>query len=282
MSWDDDVIGGSATNGDDAVLMESWEDGLNDEPVLDSWDKDETEEKKPPTSSEDSKKSAADKSTASNKKKNGSKKEKESSNTPKLAIDELDPRTRQELMKKAELESDLKNASDLLGDLDLAGEHPKAQATKKREEEELFAKLATPLTKDTPISDHPLIQKAETKKDYQDLRKSLASAITPLNERSSLNYSSSLAIDLVRDISKPMSIESIRQTVATLNILIKDKERQERQARLSKVKGGTATGGAGKKKAKAKTNLGGSFKKDQEFDIGGDLDLGDFNDDDFM
>ncbi|CAR26137.1 hypothetical protein ZYGR_0E01200 [Zygosaccharomyces rouxii] len=278
MSWDEDVIGGSATNGDDAVLMESWEDGLDDEPVLDSWDKDEGEEKKPQASSESAKKTAA----ASNKKKNGGKKEKESSEPPKLAIDELDPKTRQELMKKAELESDLKNASDLLGELELAGEHPRAQAAKRKEEEDLFAKLATPLTKDTPIGDHPLFQQAETKKDYQELRKSLATAITPLNEKSSLNYSSSLAIDLIRDISKPMAIESIRQTVATLNILIKDKEKQERQARLAKVKGGTATGGAGKKKAKAKTNLGGSFKKDQDLDIGGELDLGDFNDDDFM
>lgn len=282
MSWDDEVIGGSATQGDDAVLLESWEDGLEDEPVLDSWDKDESQdEKKEKKVQEPAKKPAA--GAASGKKKNGGKKEKESSEGPKLAIDELDPKIRQELMKKAEVESDLKNASDLLGDLEVAGEHPRAQAAKRKEEEELFAKLATPLTKDTPIGDHPLIQKAETKKDYQDLRKALASAITPLNERSSLNYSSSLAIDLARDISRPMSIESIRQTVATLNILIKDKERQERQARLARVKGGTATGGAGKKKAKAKTNLGGSFKKDQEFDIGGDLgDLGDFNDDDFM
>lgn len=278
MSWDDDVIGGSAAHNDDAVLMESWEDGL-DEPVLDSWDAEETQEKPAAPAKKPS-------TAAASKKKNGNgkKKEKEAGEAPKLAIDELDPKTRQELMKKAEMESDLNNASDLFAGLEMVGEHPRANAVKK-EQEDLLAKLGTPMTKDTPISDHPLFQNAETKKDYQELRKALAASITSMNEKSSLNYSSSLVIDLVRDICKPMAIESIRQTVATLNILIKDKEKQERQARLARVKGGTATGGAGKKKAKAKTNLGGSFKKDQEFDIGGDMDLGDmgdFRDDDFM
>ena len=62
---------------------------------------------------------------------------------------------------------------------------------------------------------------------------------------------------------------------------MKDKERQERQARLSKVKGGTATGGAGKKKVKAKANLGGAFKKDQDFDVD-DMSYSNFADDDFM
>lgn len=79
-----------------------------------------------------------------------------------------------------------------------------------------------------------------------------------------------------------MSTESIRQTIATLNVLMKDKERQERLARLAKVKGGTATGGAGKKKAKAtRANLGGAFKKDQEFDLETPA-FDDFGEDDFM
>lgn len=280
MSWDDDVIGGSVAQNDDAALMESWEDGL-DEPILDSWDAEETEPKPEAAAKKPASGTAANKKNGNG---NGNKKDKEPAKPAKLAIDELDPKTRQELMKKAELESDLKNASDLFAGLEMVGEHPRAGAVKK-EQEELMAKLATQVTKDTPIGDHPLFQEAETKKDYQELRKALAGAITPMNEKSSLNYSSSLVIDLVRDICKPMPIESIRQTVATLNILIKDKEKQERQARLARVKGGTATGGAGKKKAKAKTNLGGSFKKDQEFDIGGDMDLGDlgdYNDDDFM
>ena len=64
-------------------------------------------------------------------------------------------------------------------------------------------------------------------------------------------------------------------------MLIKDKEREERQARLARVKGGTSTGGAGKKKAKAKTNLGGAFKKDNDFDMD-DMNYDNFGDDDFM
>lgn len=265
MSWDD-------AGNDDAVLMDSWDaevDFAGDEPILDSWDEE------PKAKKEAAKPKPKPKAGGKKNAKGEEKKEQV------LAIDELDPQTRKELMKKAELESDLNNAADLLGDLEMAEEHPRARAMQKEQELATQAALLRPaMTKDTPIEDHPLF-KAETKKEYQDLRKALATAIVTMHEKSSLNYSSSLAIDLIRDVSKPMSIENIRQTVATLNILIKDKEKAERQARLARVKGGTATGGAGKKKAKAKTNLGGAFKKDQDFDVD-DINYDDFGADDFM
>ncbi|QLL31673.1 hypothetical protein HG536_0B05380 [Torulaspora globosa] len=266
MSWDEDVIGGSAAaGGDDKVLMESWEDGLADEPVMESWDAEETV--------------APTVEKGNGKKANG----KKVSETDKklLAIDTLDEKTRKELIKKAELESDLNNAADLFAGLGVAEEHPRAAALRKQQEE-AAARAASAMTRDTPIEKHPLFQTAETKTDYQELRKALATAVVSMHEKSSLNYASSLAIDLIRDVAKPMSIESIRQTIATLNILMKDKERQERQARLARVKGGTAQGGAGKKKAKgAKANLGGAFKKDQQFDMG-EVEFDDFGDDDFM
>lgn len=261
MSWD---------GNDDPVLMDSWDAEVEfegDEPIMDSWD--EPKEKKEPKAKKNPK---DDKKNAKDEK---NKKEKQ----VLLAIDTLDEKTRKELLKKAELESDLNNAADLLGDLEMAGEHPAARALEKEKELAAQAALLRPvMTKDTPIEDHPLF-KAETKKEFQDLRKALSTAIVSMHEVSPLNYSSSLAIDLIRDVAKPMSIENIRQTVATLNILIKDKEKAERQARLARVKGGTATGGAGKKKVKAKTNLGGAFKKDQDFDVDN---FDDFGDDDFM
>lgn len=270
MSWDDDVIGGSAVNGDDAVLLESWEDELGDEPVLESWDAEESE-----TASKPKPKAKEPKKTKTKNDKNGSKEQK------LLAIDLLDEKTRQEMIKKAEEDSDLNNAADLFAGLGVAEEHPRAAAL-RREQEELATRAVPSLTRETPIENHPLFQTAESKKDYQDLRKSLATAIVSMHEKSTLNYSSSLAIDLIRDIAKPMSIESIRQTLATLNIMMKDKERLERQARLARVKGGTATGGAGKKKAKgANANLGGAFKKDQQFDMGAE-EFDDFGDEDFM
>lgn len=267
MSWDEDVIGGSAAvGGDDSVLMESWEDGLADEPVMESWDAEETVEK--PVVKEKS---------------NGKKAKKVSETDKKLlTIDTLDEKTRKELIKKAELESDLNNAADLFAGLGVAEEHPRAAALRKQQEEAAARAAASAMTRDTPLEQHPLFQTAETKTDYQDLRKAVATAVVSMHEKSSLNYASSLAIDLIRDVAKPMSIESIRQTIATLNILMKDKERQERQARLARVKGGTAQGGAGKKKAKgAKANLGGAFKKDQQFDMG-EVEFDDFGDDDFM
>ncbi|GMM58835.1 translation initiation factor eIF3 core subunit J [Maudiozyma humilis] len=272
MSWDDDAINGSMGN-DDAVLMDSW-DAPDDAPIMDSWDAEETTTAKPAAAKKEPSPKPGKKKAAAIKGKGKA----GSSKNAMLDIDELDDKTRKELIKKAEMESDLNNAADLFEGLGVAEKHPRELAAERAQAALLQGAV---MTRNTPFENHPLIEKAETKKDYQDLRTALATAIIPLNERSALNYSSALTIDLIKDIAKPMSIESIRQTVATLNVLIKTKEKEERQARLAKVRGGTATGGAGKKKAKGKTNLGGAFKKDNDFDLDSN-DYGDFGDDDFM
>ena len=138
-------------------------------------------------------------------------------------------------------------------------------------------------TKDTPIETHPLFTQCETKKDWENLRKALSQAVTSMSEVSALNYSSLLAIDLIRDVAKPLPIEQIRQTIATLTVFMKEKERKERQARLARVKGGTASGGAGKKKAKGGNANMGAMKKSSEFDMSSiDDTFEDFGDDDFM
>lgn len=271
MSWDDEDFEVPSAAKEKPVL-DSWDDEFaeqdNDEPVLESWDDDESEKKPKPAA-------AKPKPAAPSKKKT------DPSKKVLLEIDTLDEKTRKELLKKAEVESDLNNAADLFGGLGVAEEHPRARAERERQQLEALSRPAA-LTKDTPIESHPLFQNLETKKDYQNLRKALATAITSTSSNSLLNYSGGLAIDLIRDISKPMAIENIRQTVATLNVLIKEKEREERQARLARVKGGTATGGAGKKKAKAaRANLGGAFKKDNDIDMG-NSNFDDFGDDDFM
>ncbi|CEP60209.1 translation initiation factor eIF3 core subunit j LALA0_S01e05512g [Lachancea lanzarotensis] len=270
MSWDDEDFD-IPTSSKNQPVAASWDDefgaaGDDDGAVLESWDAEESEKPK------------AVKKTPGPSKKDDKKK---SSGPVLLEIDTVDEKTRKELLKKAEVEADLKNAASLFEGLGVADEHPRAKALRQEQEREALLRPAS-FTKDTPIESHPLFDTAETKKDFQELRKALATAITSMNEKSQLNYASGLAVDLIRDVAAPMNIESIRQAVATLNVLMKDKERQERQARLAKVRGGTATGGAGKKKAKAaKANLGGAFKKDQEFDLEkGEFE--DFADDDFM
>lgn len=269
MSWDDEDFEVPSVSKNKPVL-DSWDDDFaddNDEPVLESWD------------DESSGKSKEKKSTPKPApKKPVSKKNKD--DKVLLEIDTLDEKTRKELLKKAEMASDLNNAADLFDGLGIAEEHPRARALREQEALDAFSRPAG-FTKSTPIESHPLFKELETKKDYQELRKALSTAITSTAEKSNLHYAGGLAIDLIRDVSKPLSIENIRQTVATLNLLIKEKEREERQARLARVRGGTATGGAGKKKAKAaKANLGGAFKKDNDIDMSNDF--GDFGDDDFM
>ncbi|CAG99928.1 translation initiation factor eIF3 core subunit j [Kluyveromyces lactis] len=277
MSWDDEDFAVPSGSKEKPVLN-SWDDEFaenDDEPVLESWEDEETAKPKP-------KAAAAAAAKAPKKASPSPAATPAATKNTMLDIDTLDDKTRKELLRKAELESDLNNAADLFGGLGVAEEHPRARAEREREQLAAVAQPAA-LTKDTPIQSHPLFSDLETKKDYQELRKALATAITSTSNKSLLNYSGGLAIDLIRDISKPMTVENIRQTIATLNVLMKDKEREERQARLAKVKGGTATGGAGKKKAKAtRANLGGAFKKDNDFDLGGNDNFDDFGEDDFM
>jgi translation initiation factor 3 subunit J len=236
-------------------VANSWDDDFadEDEPVLESWDAEEEEKPKAKPKPTVKKGKAAAKVNP---------------------LDVVDEKTRKELQKKAELEADLNNAADLFGGLGL-NEHPRERAARAAAESKASE---AKLTSDTPLTAHPLFA-PETKQEYEKLRKALSGIMSNLAEQSALNYASSLAVDLTRDMCKPMSTENIRKVISTLNVVLKDKERQERQARLAKA-GGTATGGAGKKKAKAaKPNLGGAFKKDQDIVVDN---YDDFGDDDFM
>ncbi|KAG7663718.1 HCR1 [[Candida] subhashii] len=283
MSWDDEDfdIPAKSTNAPAA----SWEDEEDDDsPILESWDIDEDEIAR-------KKKEEADriaKEKAEIKRKEDEAKLKKQAKLKEIEeFDSLDPEVRKKLLMKAELNADLNNAADLFGGLGVTGDiddddfdinaHPRERANKLA----LEAQQKKPvLTKDTPLEDHPLFQPTN-KQEFEKLRKAVGTSLTGLAEDSSLLYASSLAIDLIRDLSQPLSVENLRKVISTLNVVIKDKERQERQARMKKT-GGTATGGAGKKKAKptARPNVG-SMKKN-EFE---DMDAGDFDDlgdDDFM
>lgn len=277
MSWDDEDFD-IPTN--TKVAAASWEDE-EEEDVLESWDVDEEEEAKKKKAEEDKRKAEQKKKQEEQKAKKAAAK---SGEQKPLEIDTVDEATRRELLRKAELEADLNNAADLFGGLGVADAkldeltaHPKEIAAARA-----GSPAARPaLTKDTPLEQHPLFQPSN-KQEFEKLRKTLSPVLTGLAEDSLLNYSSSLAIDLIRDLVKPLSTENTRKVVSTLNVIMKDKEKQDRQARLQKS-GGTATGGAGKKKAKpaVKTNANEShFKKDVLDDL--DADYGEFGDDDFM
>lgn len=260
MSWDDEDFD-IPTNQPAAGV--SWED--DDEDVAESWD---TEEPKKP----EPKKPVVKKNVATPKKAAAI-----AATKPALNMDNVDEKTRKELIRQAELDSDLNNAADLFGGLGVAEDinaHPREKLNQKLAAEKAQAPV---LTKDTPIESHPLFQPTN-KQEFEKLRKTLAPAITNLSKESLMNYSSGLAIDLIRDISQPLNVEQVRKVISTLNIILKDKERAERQARLAKA-GGTSTGGAGKKKAKpaARPNVDSGFKKDLGLD-----DYDDFADDDFM
>ncbi|KAI0462558.1 hypothetical protein LJB42_004052 [Komagataella kurtzmanii] len=256
MSWDDEDFDISSK-----VPAQSWEDEVDDEPLLESWDTVDTPKAPVKTSTK----------TVSKKKEN-----KANPTQKKLDIDLVDDKTRRELLKQAELDADLNNAADLFDGLGVADEHPRARAARAALETNGGVGKAA-LTKDTPLREHPIFE-LETKQDYVNLRKALSTQLTSYAKDSMLNYSSSLAIDLIRDLSNPLSLENLRKVISTLSVMEKEKIKVERQARLAKS-GGTSTGGAGKKKAKnVRANVGGSFRKD-DMDTTNYDDLGD---DDFM
>lgn len=283
MSWDDEDFDIPSKAAPAAVA--SWEDEEDDEPLLEeSWDVDEDEIKAKKAQEAAAKKAEKEalkkKQEEAKAKKLGAK----SNDASLLAVDLLTEEERAELMKRAQLTSDLNNAADLFGGLGVAGDesfdisaHPREIAAAIAARKAAAAPQVAKLTKDTPIETHPLFQPTN-KQEFEKLRKTLAPVLTDLAQDSLMNYSSGLAIDLIRDISEPLSIENVRKVISTLNIVIKDKEKAERLARLKKA-GGTATGGAGKKKAKpaVKTNVD-SYKKDSYDDV----DFDNFGDDDFM
>ncbi|EGW33704.1 uncharacterized protein SPAPADRAFT_59071, partial [Spathaspora passalidarum NRRL Y-27907] len=223
MSWDDEDFDIPAGN---TAAAASWEDEGDDEPILESWDIDEDEIAK-------QKKEAADKAAAE---KAAAKKKADEAAAKKAAkikemeqFDSLDEETRKDLLKKAELNSDLNNAADLFGGLGVAGDgddfdinaHPRERFNKAL----LASQQRKPvLTKDTPLTDHPLFQPTN-KAEYEKLRKAVGTSLTELNEDSSLLYASSLAIDLIRDLAQPLSVENLRKVISTLNVVIKEKER---------------------------------------------------------
>ncbi|ODV79582.1 translation initiation factor eIF3 subunit [Suhomyces tanzawaensis NRRL Y-17324] len=279
MSWDDEDFDAPTTKTTAPAAAASWEDEEEDE-VLESWEIDEEEVARKKKEAEAQKQ----------KEKAELKKKQEEAKAKKLGkhkvvseFDDVDEATRKELLRKAELSADLNNAADLFGGLGVAGdddfdinEHPREKA---RRAAAAVAARKPVLSKDTPIDSHPLFQPTN-KAEFESLRKTLGPVLTDLAEDSLMNYSSGLAIDLIRDLAQPLSVENLRKVLSTLNVVIKDKERQERQNRLKKT-GGTSTGGAGKKKAKpaARPNVGGGFKKDGMDELD---DFDDFGDDDFM
>lgn len=119
MSWDDEDFD-IPSNSKQAAA--SWEEEGNDEPLLDSWDIDEEEVARKKKEEEAKKKAEKE---ALKKKQEESKAKKLSKNKGQRAlldIDLVDENTRQELLKKAELDADLNNAADLFGGLGVAGE----------------------------------------------------------------------------------------------------------------------------------------------------------------
>lgn len=275
MSWDDEDFDIPASAAP-AAASASWEDGALDDiddPVLESWDIDSDEEREKEKKKKDE--LAAKKAEQKAKleaKKNGGKKEK-----TLLEIDLVDEKTRREMLKQQELNADLNNAADLFDGLGVA-DHPRARATAAAN---AAAAGALKLTADTPLKAHPLFN-PESKQDFEKLRKTLGATLKELSTKSTLFYANSLAIDLARDTCEPLSVEQIRKVISTLNAIVAQKIKEERQNRLKKT-GGTSLGGAGKKKAKTATDNTGpaSFKKDnlEEF-MGGDDDG--LSDDDFM
>ncbi|TID29899.1 hypothetical protein CANINC_001538 [Pichia inconspicua] len=272
MSWDDEDFDIPTTSATTAV---DWEEGAgdDDEPVLESWDidSDEEREKAKKAKQELKAKQEAQKAKLAAKKSGGKSK-------TLLEIDLVDEKTRREMLREVEITADLNNAADLFDGLGVS-DHPRARATAAANAAAASQK-ALQLSVDTPLTVHPLFNPT-TKAEFEKLRKTLATTMHQLADKSALFYANGLAIDLARDICDPLSVEQIRKVISTLNVLVTKKVKDERLNRLKKTNG-TSLGGAGKKKVKSgQVNTGpASFRKDNLDDFLDDD--GGISDDDFM
>ena len=217
------------------------------------------------------------------------KKKKKSGKPTLLKIDKVDESTRRKMLKEAQVKEDMKNAADLFAGMQITnnkdenGDDEDLDKFLEGDEEDEDSPSGT-ITVDTPLDVHPLF-KAEDKDEYVKLRKALEAEMKKLAQGNPLLYANNLAIDLVVSMCQPLKVEQTRKVISTLNVQIRNKLKEERQARLSKT-GGASLGGAGKKKAKGnRVNFGSSgFRKDDigsmlaDEGVGGD----DFGDDDFM
>ncbi|KAF6012878.1 hypothetical protein HII13_001365 [Brettanomyces bruxellensis] len=291
MSWEDENFEIPADT--NAAVADDWEQeaegGDDDKPLLESWDVDIDELEK--QKKEKEAKEKAEKAALKKKQKEAleRKKKKKSGKPTLLKIDKVDESTRRKMLKEAQVKEDMKNAADLFAGMQITnnkdenGDDEDLDKFLEGDEEDEDSPSGT-ITVDTPLDVHPLF-KAEDKDEYVKLRKALEAEMKKIAQGNPLLYANNLAIDLVVSMCQPLKVEQTRKVISTLNVQIRNKLKEERQARLSKT-GGTSLGGAGKKKAKGKrVNFGSSgFRKD---DIGGMLaDEGvggdDFGDDDFM
>jgi translation initiation factor 3 subunit J len=132
-----------------------------------------------------------------------------------------DPKLVKERSKAAELQSDLKNASDLFAEMHV---HPRERANKQ----EPVAAMPTKL------SDLPLF-KPKTKQDFDNLRKTLVPLLTSLQEKNSLQFANFIT-DFCRDCCKPLSSDQSRKVASTISAVSNEKQREERLNRGKKQK----------------------------------------------
>lgn len=123
--------------------------------------------------------------------------------------------------QRAQEESDLVNASDLLAAADV---HPRARAAQS-------AKPAPKQEGPAKLSDLAIFQ-ATSAKDYTDLRKTLAPVVNDLAEKNKANLHSNFIIELCRDMCKPLTSDQVHKVISTLNAIANDKYREERARRL--------------------------------------------------
>lgn len=137
-----------------------------------------------------------------------------------------DESAKRERLKKAELDADLDNAADLLGDIDI---HPRAKKTAA-----VAAAAAAPAPTVQKLSDFQLFH-PKTGPEFDKLRKTLVPILTDLSKVSTLHYSN-FTTDLCRDTCKVLTTDQIRKVISTLNAVVSDKVKQERLNRGKKPK----------------------------------------------
>ncbi|KAG5370033.1 Eukaryotic translation initiation factor 3 subunit J [Yarrowia sp. C11] len=215
-SWDDEdfEVPAAAT----PAVPANWDDE-EEEDVMDSWDAEETPKAPGPKTTVAAPKKAQRQQIA--------KVEREMA---AMKLKPEDASTKRDRQRQAELDSDMMNASELFGNS--GGIADNIAKT------EVAPAPAAPMKLSDLAIFHP-----KDKKDFTNLKETLAPILTDLNKTSPLAYPD-FAITFTKAMAEPLKVEQLRKLISTLNAYQNEKIREEKAARGKKKKPGLAAASA--------------------------------------
>ncbi|KAK7206500.1 eukaryotic translation initiation factor 3 subunit J [Myxozyma melibiosi] len=275
MAWDDEEDESPSV----LAPKSKWDDEEDsDEPILDSWDADSSDEeggskasvpapqpkKKIPLSQKIAEREAAKKAELEEKR--------------KQLLEAETPDQRRARLRQIEIEADLDNAADLFGDVSIddvgrpaaassaASVEDGSEASSTRQSTPAAAAVESVPLAEIDIAKLPLFASAKTKTDLEALSNKLSETLTAQLQKNP-NYTVTFLPQLFKSLVGPLNSEQVRKLASSLTAVSNEKLKEEKAAenpKKSKKKGKPALSAAS---AKIDDNIDTTnYSKYDEFD----------------